>query len=254
MAWRPSKHLVLGELDNTTLGRITGWLHFAGLDNPVRLELEGDFHRDIRGARLCLKPRTGGEETPEAREYMANFSLKQTGYAGDITAGRPPRDYVDYPYIEWYSEENGRVVIELGRDEVEVLGEPIPCEPSQPVDRADKEELFKQFLIAMAASLRGGAGQASMPEVIDALFRPGHVVMTPGVKAHVSPVEAMAGLKRHLTGDWGELGEKDKRENDRAVNRKIRLLSRYSTQDGVAFWIITEADRSVTTLLLPSEY
>jgi hypothetical protein len=61
-------------------------------------------------------------------------------------------------------------------------------------------------------------------------------------------------LKRHVTGDWGELDEEDRRENELSVANGFRLLSSYILSSGAKIWIITEADRSVTTLLLPSEY
>jgi hypothetical protein len=61
-------------------------------------------------------------------------------------------------------------------------------------------------------------------------------------------------LKRHVIGGWGELDEYDRLENERALTDGCRLLSAYILSSGIKFWIITEADRSVTTLLLPSEY
>jgi hypothetical protein len=62
-------------------------------------------------------------------------------------------------------------------------------------------------------------------------------------------------IKRHSMGDWGEaLCEEDRRLNDDAIHNGDRLLSAYSLRDGVKLWIITESDRSVTTLLLPEEY
>jgi hypothetical protein len=61
-------------------------------------------------------------------------------------------------------------------------------------------------------------------------------------------------LARHASGDWGDLGADDKRLNDRAVRDCGRLLSAYKLDGGVKVWIITEADRSATTVLLPDEY
>lgn len=88
------------------------------------------------------------------------------------------------------------------------------------------------------------------------LFPLGHVVMTPGVAA--LQVDLMPYLNRHATGDWGELDDFDKRENDTAVKEGYRLLSAYAVPIGDGkterIWIITEADRSVTTILLPEEY
>ena len=61
-------------------------------------------------------------------------------------------------------------------------------------------------------------------------------------------------LFRHATGDWGEVPKEDTELNDLAVIEDSRILSAYFTQSGVKLWIITEADRSSTTILLPEEY
>ena len=61
-------------------------------------------------------------------------------------------------------------------------------------------------------------------------------------------------LTRHASGDWGTLSEDDRNENDFAVTRQLQLLSAYGLSTGVTLWIITEADRSATTLLLPEDY
>ena len=60
-------------------------------------------------------------------------------------------------------------------------------------------------------------------------------------------------LKRHARCDWGDLSAEDKRENDFSLDKQLRLLSSYQ-HGGIKIWIITEADRSVTTILFPSEY
>ena len=85
-------------------------------------------------------------------------------------------------------------------------------------------------------------------------FPPGTIVATPGVLTRVPPEELLAALGRHLSGDWGELDEHDWRANDSALPDGIRLLSAYVASNGARFWIITEADRSSTTSLLPDEY
>lgn len=62
-------------------------------------------------------------------------------------------------------------------------------------------------------------------------------------------------LRRHLSGDWGELDAHDRRENERSLKHGFRVLSSYPVgEDGQKVWVITEADRSSTCLLLPSEY
>jgi hypothetical protein len=61
-------------------------------------------------------------------------------------------------------------------------------------------------------------------------------------------------LNRHANGDWGEVDASDAKENELSLQRGFRLLSSYTTAAGDRLWIITEADRSATTLLLPGEY
>lgn len=87
-------------------------------------------------------------------------------------------------------------------------------------------------------------------------FSLGEVLITPGASwvlwdAGQAPEKF---LGRHETGDWGELDEKDRQANERALQEGARRLSAYRTAKEVKLWVITEADRSVTTLLLPDEY
>lgn len=90
------------------------------------------------------------------------------------------------------------------------------------------------------------------------LFSPGQVqvVATPGALEAMKEAgdEPTLYLLRHQTGDWGDLEEEDKAENDFSLGRALRLFSAYHLKDGTKIWIITEADRSATTILLPSEY
>jgi hypothetical protein len=142
MAWRPYDQLIEGELDNTELGKVTGWMKFRGLRGKVIFNLVGNFHRDIRGAKIRLKG--AGQSGGSGR--MSGFQLNQSGNVGDITAGGPPVDYVDYPYIEWYSDENGRCVLELSRDQVEIIGKPIPVIESDPISRTEQHENLINFM------------------------------------------------------------------------------------------------------------
>jgi hypothetical protein len=155
MAWRPARFLIEGMLDNTRPKKVTGWMKFAGLKERVTFDLEGDFHRDIRGARIRFTgDAEGGPEkagTEEAKEYMKDFAQHQTGKAGDMTAGLPPADYVSgYCYLEWYSEENGRVVIELDQNKVKVLGRPLPASETEPVSREEQARNMARFLAELA--------------------------------------------------------------------------------------------------------
>ena len=86
-------------------------------------------------------------------------------------------------------------------------------------------------------------------------FQPGQIVATPGALEafEASGESPLAFLQRHLAGDWGELSPEDIRENEFSLQHGWRLLSAYRLSTGVKVWVITEADRSVTTLLLPDE-
>lgn len=87
-------------------------------------------------------------------------------------------------------------------------------------------------------------------------FSLGQIVATPGAlrALEISGEEPFHFLYRHASGDWGELDEEDTRENELSLREGLRLLSAYRLNSGDKLWIITEADRSVTTLLLPEEY
>jgi hypothetical protein len=87
-------------------------------------------------------------------------------------------------------------------------------------------------------------------------FPLGQIVATPGALAALekSSEEPSTFLARHLSGDWGDLSEEDRKENEFSLLHGFRLLSSYKLRNGTKLWIITEADRSSTTLLLPDEY
>jgi len=87
-------------------------------------------------------------------------------------------------------------------------------------------------------------------------FDLGRMVATPGALEALerSGETPLAFLCRHVAGDWGDVDEHDRAENELSVREGFRLLSAYKLLDGTKIWIITEADRSSTTILLPSEY
>jgi hypothetical protein len=127
MAWRIDEHVIRGEIDNRTRGRVTGRIWFAGRDAPVELDLAGNAWRDVAGRRLEFI-------NPEPKPGLAEgVSARQIGTVGDITASRKvkvpeiPLDQIGeyyaqkkpWPwhwgnslYLEWFSDTNGRVVIE----------------------------------------------------------------------------------------------------------------------------------------------
>ena len=89
-----------------------------------------------------------------------------------------------------------------------------------------------------------------------ARFNLGQVVATPAaIDALVdNEVTAIPYLLRHVMGDWGDMSDEDKAENDYAIGRHLRIFSAYTLPDGTKIWVLTEADRSATTILRPSDY
>lgn len=85
-------------------------------------------------------------------------------------------------------------------------------------------------------------------------FPLGKVVMTPGARDALKAFEVVQFLQRHAMSDWGDCCEYDWKANDESREEGGRLLSVYYTVSDEKIWLITEADRSVTTFLLPSEY
>jgi hypothetical protein len=88
------------------------------------------------------------------------------------------------------------------------------------------------------------------------IFPLGQTVATPGALQALADAgqQPATFLDRHVQGDWGDLDDEDKAANDRAIQDGTRIFSAYYIQPDVKIWIITEADRSSTCILLPSEY
>lgn len=85
-------------------------------------------------------------------------------------------------------------------------------------------------------------------------FPLGELYVTAAVDKTLAPEEIQTALVRHARGDWGDVCDEDRDDNDAALIEGFRLFSVYHDRNGVKFWIITEADRSVTTVLLPDDY
>lgn len=126
MAWRIDQHLLRGEIDNRTRGRVTGKLWFLGLPEPVVLDLHGDCAPDLAGCTLSI---LNSEPLAGLRD---GFSSDQRGHVGDITASQrvkvpelpmeefirtknAPWHWANALYLEWFSPRNGRVVIQTTR-------------------------------------------------------------------------------------------------------------------------------------------
>jgi uncharacterized phage-associated protein len=91
---------------------------------------------------------------------------------------------------------------------------------------------------------------------MNARFSLGQVYATPGALEALSKngQNEIEFLRRHQSGDWGCLSDEDKRENEFSVDKQLRIFSAYRLKDSTKIWIITEADKSATTILLPKEY
>lgn len=86
------------------------------------------------------------------------------------------------------------------------------------------------------------------------VFALGRIVATANAIATLDDASIRLGLRRHAVGDWGELGACDRAANEAALRGGDRLVSVYRGRDGTKFYIITEWDRSLTTILLPEDY
>ncbi len=125
MAWRVDRYVIKGEIQNQIPGKVTGLIWLKGLNKPLELKLAGNCYRDLAGARLVFE-----NPHPEEGDYTG-LDIFQHGLVGDITASKKVKILVDpgvptdtftpsgLPYImgnclylEWFSETNGRVLIE----------------------------------------------------------------------------------------------------------------------------------------------
>jgi hypothetical protein len=158
MAWRLHEHVLRGEIDNRTRGRVAGRVWLAGVEGPLVLELRGDCHPDLAGSLLRFEnpqPIAMTTKPPASRQH---------GAAGDITAarkvrvfdipfeeayamikagGRPPEHMANALYLEWYSDLSGRVVIESSDYRLDV---------SEPAWRFTEEELAERTRAAAEES------------------------------------------------------------------------------------------------------
>jgi len=138
MAWRLEKSVEHGEIDNTVAGTTTGRIWLRGLEEPLLLALDGDCWRDIAGTRLEFT-----NPTPEDGHDLSSLDPDQVGLVGDMTAARkvfqpaksggPPPRWTNSLYLEWFSESNGRVLIESSKFKLRV------SEPQWRMDEDDEE-------------------------------------------------------------------------------------------------------------------
>jgi hypothetical protein len=118
-------------------------------------------------------------------------------------------------------------------------------------------QLIHHYYLLTHASHRAGFFMSGDFMLIqNPLFHLGDVVATPQSICVLSEsgISVQSLLQRHATGDWGDVCEEDRVTNDDALKHGDRLLSSYIISEDIKVWVITEYDRSVTTILLPSEY
>lgn len=227
MAWRPTEYLIEGELDNTHPGKVTGWMRFAGVKGKVTFDLEGNFHRDIRGAKIHFRGDAYEDQAEiDGEKYFEGFALYQTGKVGDITVGLPPYDYGRVPYVEWYGHENGRVVIELEPVQVEVMGTHIPACESDPISREEQNRNMAKFLGGLAAEL-------NLPEE-RAICIGGHTVVKADKRAANNKIRGMKLLTKEIRKKLPPLYSQDGKGG-----KAIAYLKLF-TPDSSFTWYITE--------------
>ena len=133
MTWPIMRYLRQGELDNTSPGKVTGWIELAGM-KKVTFELRGDFCRDIRGTRIRFSGNGSLGLSQRARRDMQRFAEHQTGRVGEITASKLAScSRLECPHIEIYSDQHGRMLIELEPEQLTVLGTLEPFLGAEPV-------------------------------------------------------------------------------------------------------------------------
>ena len=93
-----------------------------------------------------------------------------------------------------------------------------------------------------------------MSTAVKAKFNLGRCCITANALARLTHDDVLLALQRHQTGDWGDVDEHDRQENELSLREGFRLLSVYRSAAGVKFYVITEHDRSLTTTLLPEDY
>lgn len=106
------------------------------------------------------------------------------------------------------------------------------------------------------SSIQSQSAHPESPLAVKPLFAIGRLVATPGAigMLHQRKLSPFHFVSRHLNGDWGDLDGEDRKENQSALANGTRIFSSYQIDEKTRLWIITEADRSATTLLLPEEY
>jgi hypothetical protein len=184
MAWRIDEAVVRGEIDNTIEGRTTGRIWLEGRAEPLVLSLVGDCWRDLAGTRLLFR-----NPTPKTQAELAELAADQAGIVGDITASRKnklpmvgeeefqrlyqnklqiPFEWKNTLYLEWFSETNGRVVIESAAYQLEVF--PHEWEMDEDAEEAQKLanlHAMRDFMAQVIQRNEPGEDDGKHPEELD---------------------------------------------------------------------------------------
>jgi hypothetical protein len=215
MAWRIHEQVIRAVIDNRVPGKVTGSVWLAGRDQPLELDLTGNAWPDMAGCLLTV------ENPPAVSDPLDSLATEQRGVCGDMTASRkvkiptvPLIEWVDshrgepFPfvwgngvYLEWYSERNGRVVIELNGCS-STLSEPVwRLTPAQEETRQQESaEAFAAFMSRMAAAMRDSrpALSASLPDQEEAGGDGGPTTAEAEQRARI---EALKQRVREVTGE-----------------------------------------------------
>jgi len=225
MAFRPTQYLIEGALDNTNPGKVTGWMRFVGLKEKVTFDLEGNFHRDIRGAKFHFIGDAYEDSVDiDSGNYFDGFAQHQKGKVGDITAGLPPYDYGNRPYVEWFGSENGRVVLELEPVQVEVIGTPIPAIESDPISRKEQRRNMAEFLGSVAQEM-------NIPQE-NAICIDSEAVVTANKRAANNKIRGMKLLTQEIRRKLPPLYAQDGRGGKAVVHVKF-----FTPDSGFTWWI-----------------
>lgn len=179
MAWRIDDAVAHGEIDNTVAGRTTGRVWLVGRDEPLILSLDGDCWRDLAGTRLSFE-----NPDPRATDDADELDVDQAGLVGDMTASRKckvplvteeeyhalyqnnrgiPHEWRNTLYLEWFSEINGRVVIEA--DHFELTISPHVWEMDEDEENAQKMANLNAMRDFMAQVIRRRDPEGPEPDV-----------------------------------------------------------------------------------------
>jgi hypothetical protein len=220
---------------------------------PPELLKEGMFQERIQWLREHYKkahPGKWGRRVKEQKEQQTLEWLKEQLHGLRLApqpSERKPRELetfkgytVDHRLKEFRKAEAGKTLEFI------------------PFDSKKGQELLKQMLLKQIKS-----PLVIVPQTFQKFegkkFPLGQLVMTRGVADRVATdgnfaAFCLESLKRHANGDWGDLCEEDKKENEYSLDKHLRLFSAYEKKGMPKIWLITEADRSVTTTLFPDEY